>query len=622
MMFQKETLKKHLPFLCILLVAIFLRLFRIQDFQFDSDELSAIFRAQKALCWNEHIQNGVLIDGHPAGLQTLLWLWIQVFSFSLLPLKWIAASFGIFNVVLIYAITRKLFSENSALFATICAAGLWWQVDLSLWVRPYVFGQFFTIATLYLIQLNNPSKLSNHWTLLSFSMAGAFYMHHFAFLSSILVVFVSIVTQPQKRKSIFKSLLFLVVLSIPQIQIVLTQLKTGGLDWLGKPQLTFIWKHLYSIFNHSRFNCLFILLGSILGIYSSVKFKKYSNYRISGLLLFLWVMPIVIGYAYSIFFKPVLQNNVLFFSFPFLIIGISRFVSDIKRPLALIFFSLFLGLVSIQLWTKKKRFNVEIKDVYHTQIQFLSSHSNDESLTDGPPDVFEFHRKNLNFKDSDFNAPNIWNLSQKPFDVSTLVTKMMSLKRKSQFNLLTNSGTNPMIRPMVHYYLNQYKVDYFIGGQIDQFEIPQNFDTSIFKSNHVGTSSLLQPIKSIVLDTSACFYFNIGETVKPNDLLLFVLDKPNHQNELSMVTAMIQPKSKTLFIPKEEEQIDWRSSSCHNYWSAGMNKAFHVLKLSDIPKWNKNTRVRIGIEGKIEKNEKFRIEIYRFSGNPYQYGID
>jgi len=124
------------------------------------------------------------------------------------------------------------------------------------------------------------------------------------------------------------------------------------------------------------------------------------------------------------------------------------------------------------------------------------------------------------------------------------------------------------------------------------------------------------------MDTSACYYFNIGGTIKPNDLLLFVLDKPNHPSELSMVTALIQPKSKTSFIPKEEEQIDWRSSSCHNYWSAGMNKAFHVLKLSDIPKWNKNTRVRIGIEGKIEKNKQFRIEIYRFTGNPYQYGID
>ncbi|MBM3437992.1 MAG: hypothetical protein FJX91_02550, partial [Bacteroidetes bacterium] len=44
------------------------------------DELSAIFRAMQASNWHDHLQNGVAVDGHPAGLQTLLWLWVRYFG--------------------------------------------------------------------------------------------------------------------------------------------------------------------------------------------------------------------------------------------------------------------------------------------------------------------------------------------------------------------------------------------------------------------------------------------------------------------------------------------------------------------------------------------------------------
>ena len=621
MIIQKEAFKKHWPFLCILLVAIFLRLFKIQDFQFDSDELSAIFRAQNAFNWNEHIQHGVMIDGHPAGLQTFIWIWIQKLSLPLFPLKLLAVFVGILNIILIYAISRKLFSENSALFATICASALWWQIDLSLWVRPYIFGQFFTLTTLYFVHLGDESKTQYHWSFLSFSLAGTFYLHHFAFLSASLLISSSFVIQPLKRNSILKSMMLFFVLSIPQFQIILNQLKTGGLDWLGKPHLSFIWNHIYTIFNDSTLTCLTILIGCIIGFIYSKRVKNYSDYNISATLVLIWITPIIVGYVYSIFVKPVLQNNVLFFSFPFLIIGISRFFSDIQTAISRVYFILLISLLTVQIWTNKKRFDVEIHDVYQTQIQFLNSNKQDEFIIDGPSDVFAFHQNNLHSSDVNLNASTIWDLSKNPFEPSNLITKMMSLKRKSHFNLLTNSGTNPIIRPIVHYYFKNAVVQNFIGGQIDEFNIPDNYDNSIFKSGNALPSPYLKRMSTVELDSTSTVFFKIGEEIKENDLIFFTIRKPLKFNNLNLVTAMIHPESKWSFFKSEQEQIDWRSSNCDQFWSSGFNKAFHVLKLSDIPKWKNNTQVRIGVEGNVQKGDKFLIEIYRFSGNPYQYGI-
>ena len=67
----KEKSIRALPFALIFGLAVFLRFFKIDQFQFDSDELSAIFRAQNAINWHQHVFNGIMVDGHPAGVQTL-----------------------------------------------------------------------------------------------------------------------------------------------------------------------------------------------------------------------------------------------------------------------------------------------------------------------------------------------------------------------------------------------------------------------------------------------------------------------------------------------------------------------------------------------------------------------
>ncbi len=612
-----EDFRKHIPLFCILLVAIALRLFKISEFQFDSDELSAIFRAQNAATWKEHIQNGVLVDGHPAGVQTFLWFWVKHISTSPLPLKFITSIFGLLNIVLIYAISRKIFNKKSALFASLATATLWWQIDLSLWVRPYIFGQFFVLLALQMLysELNNSKK----WLMLAASIAGTFYVHHFAFLTVMVCVSAIFILHQTKRHAILKALGIFTLLAIPQISIFTAQLKIGGLDWLGKPSPDFFWNHLLFIFNHSILGLSLIFIMVVVGFYYSAKTSIYSNLKTAILFLILWFVPMLIGYVYSLLFKPVLQNNVLFFSYPLFVMGIGYFFQNLPKWLFWSFQFAFLTLFLFQLGFTKKRYSVEINEVYFKQIEKLNSVNPTFTLSmiDGPMDVFLYHQKNVNPSHNALRNENVWNISE-GFSYQKLFEIIENKESKyKQLLLLTNSGTRPEIRPLLYYQLNgQYVPQNFIGGQIDNFIFRNSQQKSDFLSKS-SDHSPLKLLKSLTLQNNECAFLEFGKNINRNDLYFIALDHFDTTKKLSIVTAIVNNRVNG----KTSEQIDWRSSSCNEYWKAGFKNAYHAVKLSDIPLWNTESQIRIGIEGEVTSTDSYKINVYQFIGNPYQYGI-
>ena len=72
--------------LSIIGLGVFLRLFGIWDFSLTHDELSVIGRLHFDT-FSELIEKGVKVDGHPAGIQVFLWLWIKIFGISELSLR-------------------------------------------------------------------------------------------------------------------------------------------------------------------------------------------------------------------------------------------------------------------------------------------------------------------------------------------------------------------------------------------------------------------------------------------------------------------------------------------------------------------------------------------------------
>ena len=643
MPFPKEKIFNALPFGLILGLAFFLRFYKIDQFQYDSDELSAIFRAQNALTWNQHIQNGILIDGHPAGVQTFIWFWIKLFSNNPLPLKIITAIIGILNVVLVFAISRKIFNQKSAFFAMLCMATLWWQVDLSLWVRPYIFGQLFTLLSLYLLNVaEKETQLTRfRWILLSFSIAGAFYSHYFATLTVGLLCLSIFILQPLKRKQMLKSFWLFCLLGIPQISIVWNQLKIGGLDWLGKPSPSFFWNHLIYHFNGSPTLCLFVLFFIFTGIYFIRKLKTSQNFGIAFLFLLLWFLPMMIGYTYSIYSKPVLQNNVLFFAAPLFILGIGYFFQSIPKYIFIFAMSLVGSISVFQIFAIKHRFDIEVKDVYASQIATLNASLNSKTFNfiDGPNDIFQFHQNKINTSLNLLTSENIWMMSQNKWNLHDLFLSLKKIRGKSTLRFMSNAGTNPVLRPLLYdYFPNSIINSHYIGGQIDEFNITALNDTHYLTKIHKNLNRFPFMLANETLQSTNINYTysfssdNFGKyivnnhslvkaAIQPNDLIVIKMDKNEFMSDAKIVTAIINHESSLFSKSEHLEQIDFRYTHCADFWNAGFGIAYHVLKLSDIPNWNQNSELRITIETSNPSIQRVPIAIYRFNGNPYQYGI-
>ncbi len=631
----KEKSIRALPFALIFGLAVFLRFFKIDQFQFDSDELSAIFRAQNAINWHQHVFNGIMVDGHPAGVQTFIWLWVKQFSSNPLPLKIIAALFGLANVLLTFIITKKVFGLKPAYFAMLCMSVLWWEVDLSLWVRPYVFGQFFTLAALWQLDISNKEAFNHrrNWILISIFSAGAFYTHHFATLTTFILIAYVFLFQPAKRKDLLKAFWLFCFLAIPQISIIASQLKLGGLDWLGKPDSSFILNHIIYIFNNSVTFSLLIAYAFITGLFYTLK-QKNKAWKFTFVFTVLWIIPILIGYFYSINFKSVLQNNVLFFSFPLLIIAISNVFNSIKRWLYIALISIIACTGIAEIFIVKQRYSVEINDVYASQITTLNKQYNSQSafIFDGPNDVFQHHQSKINKSFNLFSNPNIWMMSKSDWNWKDVYLSLKNMKGKSKLWLMSNAGTHPALRPLLYGYFHQCSepID-LIGGQIDQFNIETLNDSYCLKGSYDDNKRVrLIPNQNHSFGFTSD-YFKEGQIdrnkfiendIQPNDLIVIKINYDPILENLKVITAIINHNLSLFSKSNKTEQIDYRYTNCDNFWSAGFFSAYHVLKLSDIPNWNKNSELRVTIETLNKSIKRIPISIYRFSGNPYQYGVN
>jgi cell division protein ZapA (FtsZ GTPase activity inhibitor) len=185
--------------------------------------------------------------------------------------------------------------------------------------RPYISGLFFALAMVYFWTriIQNPEKhfYKNSAFYILFSSLCA-YNHHFSLLFAAITGLTGLFLI--QRKYIVKYIInaaIIMLLYVPNIPIVLYQLKIGGIEgWLAKPHNDFIINYISYIFQYSVVS-LFLVAG--LMVFGFVK-KAKINYKWL-IISFLWFfLPFLIGFIYSRYVNAVLQYSVLIFSFPFL----------------------------------------------------------------------------------------------------------------------------------------------------------------------------------------------------------------------------------------------------------------------------------------------------------------
>lgn len=344
---RERITTERLLLLLILIVALCLRLYNYWDFSLSNDELSALYRIRFDN-FRDLVDKGFYVDGHPGGIQVMLFYWTKLFGNSPASVRLPFVFMGVGAVYFIYKTGKKWFGATAGLLAATLLTTLEFPLLYSQIARPYGSGLFFILLLTWIWSELITSKEKRHTYIYgiayAFSNALCMYNHYFSFLMALIIGFTGLFLLNKKTAipyiggAILAALLF-----SPHIYITLNHLSIGGVgEWLGVPTETWIFEHLFYIFNNSVWMILLTVIA-IIALLAPPITKGERPWRLFAAIWFF--LPLITGYIYSTKINPVLQNSVLIFSMPFfllLIVSLATRKPD-KRVFYTIVFSLFAG---------------------------------------------------------------------------------------------------------------------------------------------------------------------------------------------------------------------------------------------------------------------------------------
>ena len=372
-MFLKKC--ENLFLLLILCLAAALRFYHYGSFSYSNDELSALNRLHYNT-FAELVQKGFYVDGHPGGIQVFLWQWVKYFGDTEWAVRFPFVIMGILAVFMSFKVAKKMFGSTAGLFTAAALTFMQFPLLYSQIARPYGPGVLFCMMLVYFWlqiffsdngELNRGKPKLIHLIGFALSAALCMYNHYFSFLFALIVGFSGFIVA--RRNNIFHYILAAIVaalLFVPHIPITLNHLTYKGVGfWLGVPAKSWIFEHLYFIFDQSVLILLLFLITLLLLLFQND--EKQNNLRFRLFLTAWFIFPILIGYIYSIKVNPVLQHPVLIFSFPYFIMLIFSYAGTIfdKKKQWILAVFLVTGVLittSINKYYQKQHFG-EFKDI-------------------------------------------------------------------------------------------------------------------------------------------------------------------------------------------------------------------------------------------------------------------
>jgi len=344
---------EYLILLIILGAGTILRFWNYTNIPFMHDELSALSRLQFDN-FSDLIRNGVMLgDTHPAGVQVLLYYWISIVGTCEILVKLPFIISGIISIWVSYLIGKLWFDGTTGLLTAAYVASTQFFILYSQIARPYVSGLLITLLMVYFWSLYFFQKKRKLYLILYVLFSAmASYNHHFSLLFAAIVGLSGLFLF--KKKDV---LLYIIagiaifVLYIPHLHIFMSQLSQGGIgSWLAKPTPYFFFNFLNWIFQFSVWTWLVLIatiayINIIGGNISSFNKQKKKRW-----ILVIWfLLPIVIGFTYSVLRNPVIQYSMLIFSTPYLFILLFSFHKKItvKKRTVLLGLILLVNILSL-----------------------------------------------------------------------------------------------------------------------------------------------------------------------------------------------------------------------------------------------------------------------------------
>ncbi len=347
----------------IVIVGAVLRFYHYADWSLWNDELSALARL-RFTNFNDLIAKGVKPDGHPPGIQVMLYYWTQLFGISEASVRFPFVLSGVLSIPVAYLLGKRWFNTTVGLLVAVLIAVLEYPLLYSRIARMYSTGLFFTLSmllcwTYVLFDFLKPSTnfKPKYGYLLGyvFWSSCCMYNHYFSFLFALIVGGTGLFLLSKNNvKPYLLALIAIGILYLPNLGIFFHQLGVGGVGgWLHQPNFTFFIHYFSYCFNES-----YLVFGAVMGILLLGFYGQFSQknilkpaeskakFRVLALVFFM--SPMVVGYVYSVQFSPILQHSVLLFSLPLGWLLLLSFVPNFpyKIKSALVLSLLFIGTYS------------------------------------------------------------------------------------------------------------------------------------------------------------------------------------------------------------------------------------------------------------------------------------
>lgn len=638
--FKSIKLSNQTILIIIIIIGALLRLYNYNIAPFTLDEFSALFRTNFD-SFSELIDKGVKIDGHPAGIQVFLFYWVKLFGYSEWVVKLPFLAFGILSIYLIYLIAKDWFNETVGLVSAAFIASLHFSIIYSLIARPYISGLFFSLAMVYfwtkLIKQPNSHFYRNSILFVVFTSLCA-YNHHFSLLFAGIVGVSGLFLID--RKFLVKYALcgvFVVLLYLPHIPVFIYQLNVGGVEeWLGKPKKEFIVDFVYYIFNFSTYVLAVAIAISIWGLFKN----KIQNFSLKKYLLFstFFLLPILIGYFYSVFYNAVLQFSVLIFSFPFILFLIFGHLKNQKSSTNLILVIVILTTNIFSLIYERQHYTLFYNSIYEhifTDCQSLKKDNNTIFLIDSDEKICSYYFKKLGI-DSNYVQLNTFK------DESQLVEFLKSnVNHKKYLFYGYVSSSKPHYFPILNdFYPTVEWQNNYVGGTTYLLSDKKNTNESVisllnFDDDKIEYWNNVNPefvTDSVSYSSKNSFFIRTDNEWGPTYKVM--LDEIC-QNKKDFIDISVRVKSaenikEAQLVSQLESNgvvIDWRSSTfdmfynpqdtLHNWYTV-----YHSIKLSDIYLNHKNIELMI-LVWNVNK-ESFYIDDFKIKlrkGNDIIYGL-
>ena len=283
----------------ILVTAAVLRFYRFTEIPFTYDELSALFRTRYDT-FGELIRHGVMVDGHPAGVQVFLYYWVRWFGETPWVVKLPFAVMGWASVYLMYRLARMWFGMAAGLLAAAVMAVAQYGVMYSQIARPYGSGLFFS---LWMLLFWSRMVRSRRITLRDAAgyVSGAvllIYDHHFGALFAAVTLLTGLIPAPAALRRRWLALAAaLVLLYLPHLPVFFRQLAMKGVgEWLAPPRASFLPDYLAYLFNFSPF---FLVLMALLFFSPFLFLRGRLRHRRMILINGIWfVVVLTTGFLY------------------------------------------------------------------------------------------------------------------------------------------------------------------------------------------------------------------------------------------------------------------------------------------------------------------------------------